>query len=62
MVFILFLLLLDAIVDFGLDTERVYIIETNPFDELTGSGMFDYIKDWEILTGIASYNQVFQIF
>jgi hypothetical protein len=41
----------DAIVDFAVHEDRVYVIETNPFDELTGSGLFDYKDDWDVLTG-----------
>jgi hypothetical protein len=35
----------------SLNTMKVYIIELNPFAEFAGSGMFDWIRDRDILTG-----------
>eukprot|EP01127_Copromyxa_protea_P021175 TRINITY_DN720_c0_g1_i1.p1 TRINITY_DN720_c0_g1~~TRINITY_DN720_c0_g1_i1.p1 ORF type:complete len:189 (+),score=38.22 TRINITY_DN720_c0_g1_i1:1140-1706(+) len=45
----------EGIVDFvvDLDERKTYIIEFNPLDQFTGSAMFDYFADWDVVTGNA---------
>jgi hypothetical protein len=42
-----------GIVDFTVDVRggRAYIIEFNPLDMFTGSSLFDYYADWEVIVG-----------
>jgi len=46
----------NAIVDFCLDeNDNAILLEINPFDTFTGSGLFCYIQDWEVITGRAKF-------
>lgn len=43
----------NGIVDFVVDWKKrtAYIIEFNPLDLFTGSGLFDYYEDWDVVVG-----------
>jgi len=42
----------NGIVDFAFDISgNIYLIECNPLDQFTGGGLFDYVADWEVITG-----------
>jgi len=47
----------NGIIDFAItsDLSHVYIIECNPLDILTGSSLFSYYDDWEVITGRADF-------
>ena len=40
----------NAIVDFCYTNDKIWIVELNPFDTYTGSGLFDWGIDWKVLT------------
>jgi len=47
----------NGIIDFGITSNlnHIYIIECNPFDQMTGGALFDYFTDWEVITGRAEF-------